>query len=77
MHISYEEGKEVERLWHDYRVAVERTLAIMNTDGTGQRVLPQILAEDAKAGKAIIRIQEIYRGEGKSGTLEPGPRPMK
>ena len=72
MHITYEEGKEVERLWHDYRAAIEATLKVMSTEGTGLRALPTIVAEDAKAGKAINRIQEIYRGEGKSTTSTGG-----
>ena len=77
MHITHEEAKEVERLWHDYRTATERTLEIMSTEGTALRVLPKIVAEDSRACKAITRIQEIYRGEGKSETLTPGLRPMK
>ena len=72
MHISHEEAKEVERLWHEYRAATERTLEIMNSEGTSPRVIPKIVAEDSRACKAITRIQEIYRGEGKSTTITGG-----
>jgi hypothetical protein len=72
MHITHEEAKEVERLWHDYRAAIERTLEIMSSEGTSPRAIPKIVAEDSKAGKAINRIQEIYRGEGKSTTITGG-----
>lgn len=77
MHITHEEAKEVERLWHDYRIATERTLEIMSTEGTALRVLPKIVAEDSRACKAITRIQEIYRGEGKSSTITPGTGGIK
>ena len=77
MNITHEEAKEVERLWHEYRAATERTLEIMSSEGTSPRVIPKIVAEDSKACKAITRIQEIYRGEGKSSALASGPRPMK
>jgi hypothetical protein len=72
MHISHEEAKEVERLWREYTSATERVLEIMRTEGTRGPVLPKIVAEDSKAGKAIVRIQEIYRGEGKSSPIIPG-----
>jgi hypothetical protein len=77
MHITYEEAKEVERLWREYRTATERTLVIMSTEGTGPAVLPKIVAEDSKACKAITRIQEIYRGEGKSSTITGGHTRIK
>lgn len=64
MHISHEEAKEVERLWHEYSTATAHVLEIMRSEGMSPRVLPKIVAEDAKAGKAINRIQEIYRGAG-------------
>jgi hypothetical protein len=49
----------------------------MSSEGTGPRVVPKIVAEDTKACKAITRIQEIYRGEGKSSTIMGGPSRIK
>jgi hypothetical protein len=77
MHITHEEAKEVERLWREYRTATERTLEIMSSEGTSPRVIPKIVAEDSRACKAITRIQEIYRGEGKSSTITPGAGGIK
>lgn len=67
----------MERPWREYRTATEHVLAIMGGEGTSAHALPKIVAEDSKAGKAIIRIQEIYRGEGQSSTLTPGNPSMK
>ncbi len=72
--ITPEESKELERLWREYWTATERVLEIMRTEGTDGATVLKIVIEDSKAGAAIKRIQEIYRGEGKS-TLFEGTRP--
>jgi chitinase len=68
--ITRQEAQELRGLWQQYRDATTHVLEIMS-EGTDGAASPKILAEDSKASAAIKRIQEIYRGEGKS-TLIPG-----
>ena len=69
--ITRQEAQELRGLWQQYRDATTRVLEMMSAEGTDGAASPKILAEDSKADAAIKRIQEIYRGEGKS-TLIPG-----
>jgi hypothetical protein len=57
--VSPQEAEELQRLWRSYADSTARVLDIMRTKGTDRRALPMILAEDAKAGAAIKRIEEI------------------
>jgi hypothetical protein len=69
--ITRQEAQELRGLWQQYQDATTRMLEIMSAEETDGAASPKILAEDSKAAAAIKRIQEIYRGEGKS-TLIPG-----
>jgi hypothetical protein len=50
---------EERELWADYYEAVACVLEIMRTDGTGEGVLHQVLAQQTLADKALNRIKQI------------------
>jgi len=75
--ITRQEAQELRGLWQQYRDATTRVLKIMSAEGTDGAASPKILAEDSKADAAIKRIQEIYRGEGKSTLIPGATEPLK
>ena len=58
--ITWHDSEEVRQLWEDYQRATVFVLEIIRTDGTNAVTLPKILKQDAKAGRAIERLKEIY-----------------
>jgi hypothetical protein len=59
--ITPQEAAEVHQLLQEYQRAIVFALEIMRGHRIDAAVLPKILTQDAKAGRAIERIKEIFR----------------
>lgn len=57
--ISPEETNEELKLWADYYEATARVLEIMRAQGVTADALAKIVAEDARAARAIKRIKKL------------------
>lgn len=60
--ITHEEAAEVKQLWAEYDAATRLALHALSMGGgsPGNPAYQDFLAQDARAGKAVKRIKEIY-----------------
>jgi hypothetical protein len=58
--LTPQEAEDVRQLLQEYQRAIVFALEIMKTRRIDAASLPKILTQDAKAGRAIERIREIF-----------------
>jgi hypothetical protein len=58
--LTPQEAEDVRQLLQEYQRAIAFVLEIMKAHRVDAASLPKILTQDAKAGRAIERIREIY-----------------
>ena len=58
--LTPQEAEDVRQLLQEYQRAIIFALEIMKTGRIDAATLPKILTQDAKAGRAIERIREIF-----------------
>jgi len=58
--LTPQEAEDVRQLLLEYQRAIVFALEIMKTRRIDAATLPKILSQDAKAGRAIERVREIF-----------------